>query len=207
MKDPPSRSGFTLVEVLIASTILIIVVAQFAVAGVACMRMFHGAIAQSELSIKMRELRERLLFHLRPPDEGRFYAGLLSATSIAPGSRALRVSGGDVVPMPLTVARNDVQSHAIAFEDDEAGGSYLVDADAPADEGHLRWLHAGGLFLHPDLDWSTFVEYGKINEQNRLYLTLTLAAESTAGIDWGSRTERIVVPIFGKAQTRTEELK
>ena len=45
-------------------------------------RLVQGAYAESELSIQLRFLREKLLFHVAPPHGGAIWAGLLSGSSI-----------------------------------------------------------------------------------------------------------------------------
>ena len=45
-------------------------------------RLVQGAYAESELSIQLRLLREKLLFHVAPPHNGKVWAGILSGSSI-----------------------------------------------------------------------------------------------------------------------------
>ena len=49
-------------------------------------RLVKGAYAESELSIQLRFLREKLLFHVAPPHNGKIWAGLLSGSGIGNSS-------------------------------------------------------------------------------------------------------------------------
>ena len=55
------RRGFTLVEAMIAATIGGIALAAVGLSFLAAQRMLHTAMAESELSLAMRELRDKLL--------------------------------------------------------------------------------------------------------------------------------------------------
>ena len=62
MTARPDRSGFTLVETMVASSIALIV--MFALVGMFlfCQRMFRLTMAETESTLAMRDVRDRLLF-------------------------------------------------------------------------------------------------------------------------------------------------
>ena len=56
------RRGFTLVETMMVASISIIVLTAVMSSFMATQNMLHTAMAESELSLAMREMREKLLF-------------------------------------------------------------------------------------------------------------------------------------------------
>ena len=57
------RAGFTLVELMVASVVAGIVLTALVSSFIGSMRMMANSISSSELAIRTRELREKLLFH------------------------------------------------------------------------------------------------------------------------------------------------
>ena len=64
-----SRRGFTLVEMLLAITIFSVVTAALVSSFVGGGRLMKVAFATAEMSLRARDLRERLLFHAAPPSQ------------------------------------------------------------------------------------------------------------------------------------------
>lgn len=64
------RAGFTLPEVLIATAITAVVMSQIVVALVTSQRLFEATVADLELSLQSRALREKLLFDITAEDGG-----------------------------------------------------------------------------------------------------------------------------------------
>ncbi|MDD4622747.1 MAG: hypothetical protein PHG71_05870 [Kiritimatiellae bacterium] len=69
------KGGFTYTEVLMVTAIAALVMSQVAVALYTSHRVYEAAVADMELTLHSRELREKILFNLNP-DEG----GLMSAS-------------------------------------------------------------------------------------------------------------------------------
>jgi hypothetical protein len=65
-----SAGGFTYTEVLMATAITALVMSQVAVALHASLRVYEAAMADMELTLYSRELREKLLFNLNPTEGG-----------------------------------------------------------------------------------------------------------------------------------------
>lgn len=74
------RKGFTLPEIMVATAISAIVLAAVCNFFIGAQRMMKLTLAQSELAIQSRALREQLLFHAGPSVGGS--SGLLSATDV-----------------------------------------------------------------------------------------------------------------------------
>ena len=66
MSATRDRSGFTLVETMVASSIAAIAFAAIAATFIFCQRMFRITMAEAEISLKMREIRDKLLFRAGP---------------------------------------------------------------------------------------------------------------------------------------------
>lgn len=195
-----SRRGFTLLEMLIAVGLISILATSFMTTTVSCVKMFHGTMAQCELSVRGRELRDKLLFHIRKAENnGKTYAGLLSGLNVSVDTVAINMKT-ETVPSLLTLERDDTQSHRLIVSGTNNTTSVMDDL-APHDNAHKRYLHVGGLF-----SGAAFYNDSAFREKNRLFLTCTVSAGTLAGFDLGSRTERLIVPLFGKAQTDTDDL-
>lgn len=205
MQDRTSRAGFTLVEVLVAAGILTIVVAQVAGVVIPCVRLFHGVIAQCELPLRTRELREKLLFHMRPPEATKGYGGLLSVRSIHTDTVAVNMVD-EYVPIPLTLKREGTQSHRLFSWQDEKGW-FLMNDHLPHVAPYMYWLRTGGMYQGGSQNWEDVVERRNLDTQNRLYVNLHVTAGSLAGLDLGTRAERVIVPLFGREQQQTEVLR
>ena len=60
------RSGFTLVETMVASSIAMIVMLALVGMFLFCQKMFRITMAEAESTLAMRELRDKLLFRAGP---------------------------------------------------------------------------------------------------------------------------------------------
>ncbi|MFO7937806.1 MAG: prepilin-type N-terminal cleavage/methylation domain-containing protein [Kiritimatiellia bacterium] len=58
------NSGFTLIETLIASSITVIIFGQICITIVSAQRLLEATFAETHLSLKSREMREKLLFRV-----------------------------------------------------------------------------------------------------------------------------------------------
>ncbi len=74
-----SRSGFSIVETLIASSIATIVMLAVASTFIFCQRMFKQTMAEAEAVLAMREIRDKLLFHAGPNLNSGLLTGKASA--------------------------------------------------------------------------------------------------------------------------------
>ena len=60
------RGGFTLAETMVAAAVGTLVLGVVLSSFIAAQRMLHTAMAESELSLAMREMRDKLLFKASP---------------------------------------------------------------------------------------------------------------------------------------------
>ena len=65
-----SRGGFTLVELMVTTVIFTIILAAVSSAYLGSVRLLKVTVATAEMSLGMRDLRDRLLFHAAPPHSG-----------------------------------------------------------------------------------------------------------------------------------------
>lgn len=182
------KKGFTLLEMLNAVAIFTLVIAGVGSAFIGVIRMSKTAMTEAELSVRMRMFREKLLFHVEPAHDGRIYAGLLSADrGVEQGVRVRAAgegfdtsTGGRVVQTVKVVA--------------DGSGRYLNEGDGTGGSRNEHWLNPPGIRMVHEagggFDWSE-------QDQNSLY-TVSFAATS-GGM---TRKERVVVPIFGRAQVK-----
>lgn len=172
-----------------ACAIFSLVMAGVGSAFIGVIRMSKTAMAEAELSLRMRQLREKLLFRVEPSHDGKIYAGLLSADHGVEQGVRVRASGEgfDVV----TGGRAEQTVKVVA----DSSGMYLNEGDGTGVSRNNRWLNPTGIAVtHRDgFGWSD-------QDSTRLY-TLDLEA-TAAGV---TRRERVVVPIFGAAQVKNSE--
>ena len=203
------RPGYTLVEVVMAVAILSLVVVNFGGSLVACFRLYRVAVAEAELPIRARELREKLLFHIRRPEASVSHDGLLSARSPHIDTVTLNYTS-EQLPVTTPTLDRTAQTHRL-FLSNTATGVYPMDDPAPHDESHLKWLRPGGLFLDGITDWegttdASFLDVRDRAGDNRLYLRLRLGVTAPDGTSLAMRRESILVPLFNTYQTNTGSL-
>lgn len=210
------RSGFTLVEVMIASAIGVIVFAAVLSSFLTTQRMLKTAMAETELSLAMRELREKLLFHVSPTISGKVYSGLCGAVATAPDGRSTRrtfenqVRQG-YVELYAPAANGDIDDtslESMRIMGYTKGSSYfVVNEHTPDRDRHLGWLWPGRFSL-ATTRFADCVKFAAIlpNDANnpmiyRLYFDLALKADvrNHDGSDI-VRRERVAVPLLGRIQ-------
>jgi len=141
------RSGFTLVETMVASTIALIV--MFALVGMFlfCQRMFRLTMAEAESTLAMRELRDKLLFRAGPG----LNTGLLTGKASADAA-SITMSW----PTLEQEAANDKPDRIrIVWRDNNFFNERL-----PHTAANLKWFLPGG-FLQQQ-DWSQTVDLPRI---------------------------------------------
>ena len=189
------RAGFTLLEVMFATAIFSIVAASLVTFFLGVQRLSRRAMATAELSTSMRELREKLLFHAQPPDDGVVRAGLLSGVSR--GSSPIEAGIKVLVDAPVfTLDGAAVSLGEIQLLND----SGRFKNDGASDPWRTLWFRFGGSveggagsgleYLGDDVFEDGVASLG-------LYF-LNLSA-SEGGVVHG---ERIAVPLFGVEQVK-----
>ena len=190
------RAGFTILEVMFATAIFSIVAASLVTFFLGVQRLSRRAMATAELSTSMRELREKLLFHAQPPDDGVVRAGLLSGVSR--GSSPIEAGIKVLVDAPVfTLDGAAVSLGEIQLLND----SGRFKNDGATDPWRTLWFRFGGsveggassglAYLGDD------VFEGGVAVSHGIYF-LNLSA-SMGGVVHG---ERIAVPVFGTEQVK-----
>ena len=190
------RAGFTLLEVMFATAIFSIVAASLVTFFLGVQRLSRRAMATAELSISMRELREKLLFHAQPPDDGVVRAGLLSGVSR--GSSPIEAGIKVLVDAPVFT----LDDAAVSFGEIQLlNDSGRFKNDGATDPWRTLWFRVGGsveggassglAYLGDD------VFEGGVAVSHGIYF-LNLSA-SMGSVEHG---ERIAVPVFGTEQVK-----
>lgn len=199
------KRGFTMVETMIAAAIGVIVLVSVGSSFLAAQRMLRTAMAESELSLALREMRDKLLFKASPDIAGRHYGGLLSGTALNEGE----VRGGNSVEMggftvgSTLASASDSSLRLLLWTVD--GKKMLINERTPDKDAHARWLWPGSLALADCTAMSDLLGYASRNSNGsniyRVYFDIGLEADVREGN--GSRivrTERVSVPVLGKLQ-------
>ena len=186
-------TGFTLVEVMIASAIAVFVVCAVGSAASACYQFYESMMADTELSLRGRELRDKLLFHEAAPRNGVFHTGMLSGTGVSIDTVALNMDCESVGP---SEARGTRRMRLMLAG--SGTGRHLYEEATRVSE---KWLAPQGVYV--DGGWSDIVDTSELAAKNRFSIDLPLAINVRR--PFGSpakltRTEHITVPLFGKVQ-------
>ena len=189
------RAGFTLLEVMFATAIFSIVAASLVTFFIGVQRLSRRATATAELSVAMRELREKLLFHAQPPDDESVRSGLLSGSKRGPSP----IEAGIKVLVDAPVFTLDGAAVSLG-EIQLLNDSGRFKNDGASDPWRTLWFRFGGSvgggassgleYLGDDVFEDGVASLG-------LYF-LNLSA-SEGGVVHG---ERIAVPVFGTEQVK-----
>lgn len=189
-----SRAGFTMTELMIASTIMVIVMCSIGSTFMFCHRIMKTVTAETELSLGTRELRDKLLFKVAPYHDGIYYAGLLSATSKT-ARAAIESDACIMMYSPAYRASDGVmqsQDQRIIMWSDQ-GGYYLFN---DRDRKNVRWLKPTTTHLISENggNMSSILDDSDLAIKNRFYFDVIMT------VNGERRGERITVPLFGRIQ-------
>ena len=145
-----SKSGFTLAEVMVASSISIMVFAAISTTFLFCQRMFRSTMADAEMTLALREVRDKLLFHAGPGmDEG-----LLTGTTKVDGS---------AITMKWTTDQNGFgngpEKIRISVKKDDAG-NYFANDQLEQSTVNQRWFCPNDFRLFGN--WTATVDLPRI---------------------------------------------
>ena len=199
------RRGFTMVETMVAGAIGVIVLASIASSFMAAQNMLHTAMAESELSLAMREMRDKLLFKASPDISGNHYAGLLSCSGLNENDvrslNSVEMSGHTV---GTTLADESASSVRLLVW--QVGSKkMLINERTPNKDAHVRWLWPGSLALADCTSMSDILGYDSRNSNgsNIYRLHFDIGIEADVHRRDGTRIvrrERVSVPVLGKIQ-------
>jgi len=192
-RTPTTRSGLTLVEVLMASAISTLVALAVASGASACYQFYESMMADTELSLRGRELRDKLLFHEVAPNNGIVHTGVLSGTNVTVSTTAISMTCETIGTAGTRGKR------ALRLKLDGTGKSRKLKEDAL--QTSPNWLAPSEMWVNTN--WVDLVNSTDIATKNRLFIRLPLSISvrrPLGGTAVLSRTERISVPLFGKVQ-------
>ena len=141
------RHGFTLLETMVASSIALIVMLALAVMFLFCHRMFRIAMAESESTLAMRELRDKLLFRAGPG----LSSGLLTGRAYADAA-SITMSWQT---LDQDAANDKPDRIRIVWRDNNFFNERLPHTDA-----NMKWFKPGG-FLQQQ-EWEQTVDLPRI---------------------------------------------
>ena len=199
------RGGFTLGETMVAVGIGAIVLTAVLSSFMAAQNMLHTAMAESELSLAMREMRDKLLFKVSPDIAGRHYAGLLSGVDMNEGDvrnyNSVEMGGHTVGSSLDSTSDSSVRLRVWQVGDKKM----LINERTPNKDDHVRWLWPGCLALSGCASMSDLLSYDarNLNGSNVYRLYLDIGIEADVHRRDGSRIvrrERVSVPVLGKLQ-------
>ena len=199
------RGGFTLAETMVAAAVGTLVLGVVLSSFIAAQRMLHTAMAESELSLAMREMRDKLLFKASPDISGNHYSGLLSGWDLnesdARAYSSVEMSGRTVGASLSSGADSSIRLLVWQVGDRKM----LINERTPNKDAHVRWLWPGSLALADITAMSDVLAYGarNLNGSNIYRLSLDIGIEADVSrLDGGRivRRERVTVPLLGKIQ-------
>ena len=199
------RRGFTIVETMTAAAIGVIVLTAVASSFMAAQRMLHVAMSESELSLAMREMRDKLLFKASPDISGNHYGGLLSGTGLNEGDvigyNSVEMNGRTVGASLGNTADSSLRLQVWTID----GKKMLINERTPDKDAHARWLWPGSLALAGCTAMSDILAYDarSVNGHNIYRLNFDIGIAANVHRQDGSqivRRERVSVPVLGKLQ-------
>lgn len=147
MTARPDRSGFTLMETMVASSIAVIVLAAVAGTFIFCQRMFRVAMEEAESSLALRTIRDRLLFHSGPG----LNDGLLTGKATADNA-AITMDWEDPDDGPGNMR--------LVWRSDQGGGKYFFNERVAHTPVNIAWFKPGG--FTEKAEWTQTVDLPRI---------------------------------------------
>ena len=138
------RSGFTLVETMVTAAIAALVLAAIAATFIFCQRMFRITMAEAEISLMMREIRDKLLFHAGPE----LNSGLLTGKASADGA-AITMEWDDTAEGPENI-------RLVWRTDSGKPGGYFFNERRPHTSHNISWFKPNEFRLHQE--WQQTVD-------------------------------------------------
>lgn len=205
----------SLVEVMVAAAVMAVVLTAVASSFLTAARMMRTAMAESELALAAREVREKLLFRMTPTIGTTHYAGLLSGTNdtgqIVESTGVVQLKA-EALGETLSDRRSQSMRLTLWSEPgaDAATRYYLANDHTPDKEVHRRWLWPRAVSL-ADHDLGEIVSYDRVARAQpqagvyRLKLAVNLQSD-VRNLDGTPivRRECVSVPVFGKQQPMTD---
>lgn len=199
------KRGFTILELTFAAAITALVAGSLGGTVIGLQRMISQSYSESELSIRMRGLREKLLFHAAPSHDGKVFAGILSGAPKS--SRA--IEGGNKVYLCASSAKvstGAAEDQIIELvRDQAANGAGCFKNDGESDPWRTRWLRLEAMGFRQTatarlgyLESDALVDDLLNAAPNRNLYFINL----TAKLGPVTHRERLAVPVFAAEQAK-----
>lgn len=191
-----------MVAMLVAGVVLAAIMSTFISAQV----MMANAMAESEMAISARSIREKLLFHVSPTIDGVHYSGMLSGTNS--GWVVESGSGYVLMDMPaIGSSLSDVRPQSMRLILGQSGSdNYLFNERTPNKDSHAGWLWPGRIPLvessmldivsYDSKGFGTSTDPADVYRVN-LDLSLKVNGPRNSPV---VRRDRVVVPLMGRLQ-------
>ena len=183
---------------MVAGIVLVAIMSTFISAQV----MMANAMAESEMALAARSVREKLLFHVSPMIDGVHYAGMLSGTN----SGWVVESGSGYVLMGMSAvgtSLSDIRPQSMRLILGESGSDrYLFNERTPDKDSHVGWLWPGRIPLVESsmLDIVSYDSRGSgPADVYRVNLDMNFKVNGPRNRPI-IRGERVVVPLMGRVQ-------
>lgn len=207
-RRPSASAGFTLVELMVVSTLFVLVSAALFTTFLGGSRMLRRCYAEAELSLRTRELRDKLLFRAEPTDPANrvVWGGLLSSTNavhFGTTGANVHLSGFVASAGGTGISGSRDKTVPLGFSNAGSRNCSLHDANSVDVLQHwpTKWLDPGRLdFFAGSPAVARIVEHPS-EHQGRLFYIHVTARKNVGGITVAEHNERIVVPAFGQMQT------
>ena len=200
------KRGFTLSETMVVMLVAGVVLAAVMSTFISAQVMMANTMAESEMALSARSIREKLLFHVSPTIDGVHYSGMLSGTNS--GWVVETGSGYVLMGMPaLGTSLSDIRPQSMRLILGQSGSNrYLFNERTPNKDSHAGWLWPGRIPLVESsmLDIVSYDSKGSGTSANpadvyRVNLDLSLKVNGPRNSPV-VRRERVVVPLMGRLQ-------
>ena len=141
------RSGFTLIETMVASSIAMIVMLALVGMFLFCHQMFRLTMAEAESTLAIRDIRDKLLFRAGPG----LNIGLLTGKATADAASITM----DWTAMDNDVANDKPSSIRLVWRNNGFFNERLSHTDV-----NLKWFRPSGFLMQHD--WSHTVDLPRI---------------------------------------------
>ena len=146
------RSGFTLLETMVATAIATVIMLALAGTFLFCQRMLRLSMADAESALALREVRDKLLFRAGPS----LSSGLLTGKASA-DSAAITMNWEDTAEGPNNI-RLVWRTISNGSSDSDAG--YFFNERVAHTDANSKWFRPGGFFMQQT--WAQAVDLPRI---------------------------------------------
>lgn len=189
----------TLVEVMIASSISVVVLLAVCSGTSACYQFYESMMADTELSLHSRTLRDKILFHAAAPANGTVNTGFLSGTNLVVGTSSLSMICATVG----SSGTRGTRQMNLRLNGTGTGKRFSSENSAQSTD---KWLSPSATWINSS--WDNLVDTTDVDTKNRIYVDIPLTISLRrpfGGRSSITRTERITIPLFGKIQPTNQE--